>query len=265
MSHTPLQPRCALTEHAKPNAVNRRAEVPVLVDRDVTVVDSADIVAYLDDRFPTPALLPAAPTLRLTARRWQRVADTALDAIIHDNSLWTWPTHHRADAPPAGLLEAGQEDLEIVLTEFDRALGSNDVLCGCSIPRGPGALPAHLVAEGAWNPDGLVLEYAPPERSMRALPCVRADLDDVKRSTIEKFAAARRRTRPSGSCGAAIGSSGSWRTVSGSGSGRSWRRARDRTEIGIASTVPRMSVRTATNSSAPRRTDSASNARAELR
>src|SRR5262245_62452040 len=45
----------ALEEHARLRAVNRRAEVPVLVDGDVVVRDSADIVAYLEDRFPTPA------------------------------------------------------------------------------------------------------------------------------------------------------------------------------------------------------------------
>src|SRR5262245_15162648 len=44
----------ALTELARLHAVNPRAEVPVLVDGDLAVRDSADIVAYLEDRFPTP-------------------------------------------------------------------------------------------------------------------------------------------------------------------------------------------------------------------
>src|SRR5262245_53142058 len=120
----------ALPEHARLHAVNRRAEVPVLVDGDVTVVDSADIIAYLDDRFPTPALMPSSPARRATARRWQRVADTVLDAIIHDISLWTWPTHHRSDVPPQGLLEAGQRDLDVVLTELEHAIGPQNFLCG---------------------------------------------------------------------------------------------------------------------------------------
>ena len=71
----------ALAEHARLRAVNRRAEVPVLVDGDVTVRDSADIVAYLEDRFPTPPLLPSSPARRVTARRWARIADTVLDSI----------------------------------------------------------------------------------------------------------------------------------------------------------------------------------------
>lgn len=178
----------ALAEHARLQAVNRRAEVPVLVEGDVTVVDSADIVAYIEDRFPTPALLPPSPALRATARRWQRAADTVLDAIIHDISLWTWPTHHRSDAPPAGLLEAGQRDLEIVLAELDQAIGPNDFLCG-----------APSIADFALFPHlsslkvlGLPMAAFPNvlrwNASMRTLPCVRSDLDYVRRSAMEKFA-----------------------------------------------------------------------------
>jgi glutathione S-transferase len=178
----------ALTEHARLRVVNRRAEVPVLVDGQVTVVDSADICAYLEDRFPMPALLPASLAFRATARRWQRVADTVLDAIIHDVSLWTWPTHHRSDAPPEGLLEAGQRDLEMVLAEFDRALGPNDFVCG-----------APSVADLALFPHvsslkvlGIPMEPFPNVQrwnaSMRTLPCVRSDLDYVRRNAIEKFA-----------------------------------------------------------------------------
>jgi glutathione S-transferase len=178
----------ALAEHARLHAVNRRDEVPVLVDGDVTVVDSADIVAYLEDRFPTPALMPSSPARRATARRWQRVADTVLDAIIHDVSLWTWPTHHRSDAPPKGLLEAGQRDLEVVLAEFDQALGPHDFLCGTPSVADMALFP-HL---SSLKVLGVPMEPFPNmirwNASMRTLPCVRSDLDYVRRSAIEKFA-----------------------------------------------------------------------------
>lgn len=177
----------ALSELARLHAVNPRAEVPVLVDGDVTVVDSADIVAYLDDRFPTPALLPPSPALRATARRWQRLADTVLDAIIHDVSLWTWPTHHRSDVPPAGLLEAGQRDLETILAELDGALGASDFLCGAPSIADLALFP-HLSSLKAL---GLSMAAVPNvvrwNASMRTLPCVRADLQHVKRSAVEKF------------------------------------------------------------------------------
>ena len=63
----------ALNEHDRLVAVNPRAEVPVLVDRGFTVTDSTDIVYYLEDRHPTPAVFPVEPQLRAKARRSQRV------------------------------------------------------------------------------------------------------------------------------------------------------------------------------------------------
>jgi glutathione S-transferase len=179
----------ALREHSRLLAVNPRAEVPVLVDGDLTVVDSADIVAYLEDRFPTPALLPASPALRARARAWQRVADRVLDAIIHDISLWTWPTHQRSDTPPAGLLEAGQRDLTAVLTQLEAALAGGGFLCG-ELSIGDLALFPHV---SSLKLLGLALEPFPKLRqwnvALRALPAVQDDLEHVKRSAREKFAA----------------------------------------------------------------------------
>jgi glutathione S-transferase len=178
----------ALAQHARLRAVNRRAEVPVLVDGQVAVVNSADICAYLEDRFPAPALLPSSPESRASARRWQRLADTVLDAIIHDVSLWTWPTHQRSDLPPAGLVEAGQRDLEIVLAELDGALGAKDFVCGAPSIADLALFP-HL---SSLQVLGIPLEPFPNvlrwNATMRTLPCVRTDLDYVRRSAIEKFA-----------------------------------------------------------------------------
>ncbi|MDX2168126.1 MAG: glutathione S-transferase family protein [Deltaproteobacteria bacterium] len=178
----------ALAEHAGLRAVNRRAEVPVLVDGDLAVRESADICAYLEDRFPAPALLPSSPASRAAARRWQRVADTVLDAIIHDVSLWTWPTHHRSDTPPAGLLEAGQRDLDLILAELDRALGASDFVCGDPSVADLALFPhvSSLKVLGiALAPYANVSGWS---ARMRTLPCVRSDLEYVKRSAIEKFA-----------------------------------------------------------------------------
>src|SRR5919198_813508 len=42
-------------------AANPRLEVPALVDGDTRVFDSTIILEYIEDRWPTPPLLPAAP------------------------------------------------------------------------------------------------------------------------------------------------------------------------------------------------------------
>jgi glutathione S-transferase len=179
----------AVGERERLLAVNPRGEVPVLVDGEVTVASSADIAAYLEDRFPTPALLPPSPALRAKARSWQRVADTVLDAIVHDISLWAWPTHRRADPPPAGLLEAGRRDLERVCARLEGALGAEGFLCG-ELSIADLALFPHVsslkLLGVSLDPFPQVLRWS---REMRALPVVRADLDYVKRSVVEKFSA----------------------------------------------------------------------------
>ena len=44
-----------LENHDRLRAVNGRVEVPALTDGDLTVINSADIVAYLDHRYPSSA------------------------------------------------------------------------------------------------------------------------------------------------------------------------------------------------------------------
>ena len=49
------------SNHAALKAVNGRIEVPALVDDDIVVVNSADIVAYLDNRYAAKSIYPDAP------------------------------------------------------------------------------------------------------------------------------------------------------------------------------------------------------------
>ena len=179
----------AISEHDRLASVNPRAEVPVLIDGAVTVTDSADIVAYLEDRFPTPAMFPAGPELRAKARRWQRIADAALDAIIHDISIWTWPTHHRSDKPPKGLLEAGHKDLQKILAKLEDTLNASGFVCG-ELSIADFSLFPHI---SSLKLLGILLEDATyPKllrwnREMRLQAAVLGDLEYVKRSAVEKF------------------------------------------------------------------------------
>lgn len=178
----------AVGERERLLAKNPRAEVPVLTDGDLIIVNSADIVAYLEDRFPTPPLLPSSPALRAKARRWERIADTVLDAIIHDISLWVWPTHRRTDQPPAGLLEAGCRELEVVVGQFEASLDGAEFLCGdvsvADLALFPHLSSLKLLGVSLDRFQG-VLRW---NRNMRTLPAVQADLEHVKRSVVEKFA-----------------------------------------------------------------------------
>ena len=108
--------------------VNPRVEVPVLKDGDLVVVNSADIVAYLEHRYPERPVYPSDPAVRVAARAWERTADTLLDSILHDisNGGFGFP----GDTPPLGLVEAGREDLEKLYTDMARALDGRNFLCG---------------------------------------------------------------------------------------------------------------------------------------
>ena len=183
----------AVSERNRLAEVNPRAEVPVLVDGAVAVADSADIVSYLEDRFPNPAVFPASPELRARARRWQRIADGVLDAIIHDISIWTWPTHSRSDSPPEGLLEAGRRDLLEILGDLEDSLDASGFVCG-DLSIADLSLFPHV---SSLKPLGVLLDPSAHSkllrwnREMRAQAFVQEDLDHVKRSAVAKFAAGR--------------------------------------------------------------------------
>ncbi len=100
--------------------VNPRAEVPVLVDGDITVVNSSDIVDYLDRRYPDRPVYPTDLKARVEARALERRADVRIDAILLDCSIWTWAD--RKDEPPRGLKEAGQRDLDKIFVRIEEAL-----------------------------------------------------------------------------------------------------------------------------------------------
>lgn len=58
--------------------LNPKAEVPVLIDKMHTLVDSSLINEYLDERFPEVALLPQDPLERYQVRHWSKLIETGL-------------------------------------------------------------------------------------------------------------------------------------------------------------------------------------------
>lgn len=106
--------------HSELARLNGRVEVPVLVDDGLVVVNSADIVQYLEWRYPTPPLYPEPVEDRVAARALERLADHRLDPIVVDCSYWSWAD--RDDQPPEGLLAAGQADFDSVLAQLEAEL-----------------------------------------------------------------------------------------------------------------------------------------------
>ena len=59
---------------------NPRLEVPTLVDGDVSVFDSTIIQDYIEERWPTPPLLPVGASARARVRMIEEVMDTQYEA-----------------------------------------------------------------------------------------------------------------------------------------------------------------------------------------
>jgi glutathione S-transferase len=162
--------------HAALQAVNGRVEVPVLVDGGLTVVNSADIVAYLEFRYPERPVYPSSPAARVHARAWERTADTYVDAILINISYWLWA--ERKDAMPDGLLAAARADLGQVYARLDGQLAGKDFVSG-ELSIADIALFPHMVAAKAMQVDFSPSEHPNLARwfgAMRKLPICAADL-----------------------------------------------------------------------------------------
>ena len=60
---------------------NPRGEVPALIDGDAAIFDSTIILEYIEDKWPTPPLLPKDALGRARARTIEDVMDTAFEPI----------------------------------------------------------------------------------------------------------------------------------------------------------------------------------------
>jgi len=69
------------TPSAEFSTVNPRLEVPTLVDGETSIFDSTIILEYIEERWPSPALLPRSPAERARMRMIEEVVDTQYDAV----------------------------------------------------------------------------------------------------------------------------------------------------------------------------------------
>jgi glutathione S-transferase len=118
----------ARAHHDELAAVNGRIEVPVLSHDGLLVVNSSDIVAYLERVFPERPVYPANAAGWARCRAWERCSDSVVDPILVDISYWSWA--ERADSMPAGLLDAARRDLGLVYDALERDLAGGDYVCG---------------------------------------------------------------------------------------------------------------------------------------
>jgi glutathione S-transferase len=112
---------------AKIPAWNLRAEVPVLTDGDVTVRNSANILEYLDRKFPDKPVFPEDPAAFALAKEWELVADTMVDPIVTNLSLWKWAN---MNDKPEGLDKAAAASILPIYDQLQARLEAHDYIAG---------------------------------------------------------------------------------------------------------------------------------------
>jgi glutathione S-transferase len=166
--------------HEALKEVNGRVEVPVLLDSEAVIVNSADIVAHLEFRYPAKPVYPDQPGARVHARAWERTADAFIDPVLVDISYWKWAD--RPDRMPDGLLEAARGDLRLVYEVLDSELAEREFVSG-PLSIADIALFPHLSSTKAMEVAFSAEAYPNLARwfkHMRSLPMCAADLQRAR-------------------------------------------------------------------------------------
>ena len=108
-----------------------RREVPALVDGDTNVFDSTIILEYLEDKWPTPPMLPSGPAERARVRMIEEICDTYYEAI--NWALYEVRVFGRAKGEVADKLVArGGEQITAANVYLERQLGTREWFNGAS-------------------------------------------------------------------------------------------------------------------------------------
>ena len=106
-------------------AANPRVEVPALSVDGSTIFDSTIIMEFVEERWPTPALLPADPLARAYARETEEMCDTHYEAVNWGFAEILW--YNRAEGALAQQLkEAAARDTAVLQSWLTHRLGGAD-------------------------------------------------------------------------------------------------------------------------------------------
>jgi glutathione S-transferase/RNA polymerase-associated protein len=135
-----------------------RREVPALVDGDATVFDSTIILEYLEDKWPTPSMLPATPIERARVRTLEEICDTQYEAV--NWGLFEIRVFGRAKGPLAdAMIARAGEQIAGLNAHLDRALGGAEFFNGKTFGWGDLSVVPHVNAAAGVN------GFAPPAGS----------------------------------------------------------------------------------------------------
>jgi len=118
----------AASEYSK---LNPRLEVPTLMDDGLAIFDSTIILEYVEQKWPTPAMLPASARDRARVRMIEEICDTYYEAInwgLMEVRVWGRASGDLA----ARLTHRAEEQTAGVHRWLERELGSREYFNGSS-------------------------------------------------------------------------------------------------------------------------------------
>jgi glutathione S-transferase len=119
-------------KHPAVLAANPKAQVPVLIDGDVTLYDSTVIAEYLEDKYPSPSLFPREPAARAKCRLLELEADEVLLVPIRALLFRSEPPGPDAERR-AEQERAARKAEDVILENYARLaakLGTQEYFCG---------------------------------------------------------------------------------------------------------------------------------------
>jgi glutathione S-transferase len=163
-------------------AASPRREVPCLIDGGVAVFDSTIILEYLEDRYPTPPMLPAAAAERARVRMLEELCDTYYEAINWALAEIRYFRRATGDGAASLMARAG-EQIAGVHTWLERQLGERTWFNGESFGWGDLSVAPYVAASAGFG-------FTPPKGSKLAVWIGRIQQRPSVARTLEEAAAA---------------------------------------------------------------------------
>ena len=111
-------------------AANPRAEVPALIDGKNGIFDSTIILEYVEDKWPSPAMMPADPVARAKQRMIEEICDTQYEAINWGMGELLW--FGRGGDAKDTILANAKSQTERLQNWLTRQLGDSEWFAGDS-------------------------------------------------------------------------------------------------------------------------------------
>jgi len=155
-------------EHQSPQflQLNPAGKVPVLVDGDLVLTESAAIVLYLAEKYPDKGLLPADIGARAQVYRWIMFVVTELES-----ALWRMTRHtflYPVEKRSAAEIALAGEDFQAMAKVLEQHITSRDFIVGDAFTA------ADCVA-------AYIVEWAANKNMLDDLPQLRAYLARMRR------------------------------------------------------------------------------------